>query len=357
MASVCGIFPYKSRCEYSILTFIMADMHPGILAAVLAAIVSLVSAEVPIIGWTNSEGVFSNVEDLRAGHAISLPEVLSSHLEQTARKGLVVMFTQDVLHVADFAKHGPTTFQFVQNSLKQSKDSIVISEVVQEEDGVAASLSDYMTYVHLKSEENFIIMNTDEIDTKLDDVKRVLAKNDGGVIVLVPLKNVAGIEDKAALLKENDNSMKEAMSKLSPLDSSVTVLYTAQSSHTNRDRRAMLMDYGQLGNGTNTTSMTGCSRWPESIAFPQGRGTRTCRPKKAYLLNRGPLSGGSVRQDVVAVPQPTLFFSVPILMGITVAAIIIPCFLGGTYGLMIMQTNSRYPNVDDVPLIISTANE
>lgn len=46
-------------------------------------------------------------------------------------------------------------------------------------------------------------LELDEIDAKLDDVKRVLAKNDGGVIVLVPLKNVAGIEDKAALLKEN----------------------------------------------------------------------------------------------------------------------------------------------------------
>lgn len=60
---------------------------------------------------------------------------------------------------------------------------------------------------------------------------------------------------------------------------------------------------------------------------------------------------------MLGVKQKTEYFGTPILMGITVSALIITVLMSGVFCLMVLQTNSKYPSVDDAAIIVSTANE
>ena len=73
---------------------------------------------------------------------------------------------------------------------------------------------------------------------------------------------------------------------------------------------------------------------------PVQQGGKTCRPG-----------------HMVGVSQKTEYFSSAVLSGITVGALIVSFVVMGVFALMLLQTNSKYPSMDDAQIIVSTRNE
>lgn len=76
-----------------------------------------------------------------------------------------------------------------------------------------------------------------------------------------------------------------------------------------------------------------------------------------YCRKSAGLTGCRVKRSQLNASPKVLFGSKLILEGLGPMILIITIFVAGVFGLMVLENSDRFPDVDDLHLIISTRNE
>jgi len=323
-----------------------------------------VASNPPVLGWSNQEGAFA--QGVRAGAAVPVGTALKSHISLGGRNAVV--FSQDQLSVEDITKYGgvyggdatASSFNNIKSAMDAAKESLVLPSV---SGSLLANLGG-----------NVVTMTAADLENGAVEATAAL-KSDEATVIVFQLPAVAGAADAAAALKTNDALVGKTFQLLAAADNMLVALLTAdaESPLTGATRQAALelsdvdqdeiadnvveISYGLLRNRRDAAAAVNpnrpqsatakaCKQWPQKERVypnpnsPQQQGGKTCKPGHAF-----------------GVKQKTEIFGTPILMGITVSILIISVMMSGVFCLMVLQTNSKYPSVDDAAIIVSTANE
>jgi hypothetical protein len=310
-------------------------------AAALAA--RHVVAEVPLIGWSATEGVFGDAESIRAGAPLPIQLVVDSHLETTTAKGTtVVLFTIDQLSIDDITRYG-AKFSNLRSAMATARSTILAPSVVGM--NVASQLREALVAQAKQS-------GAESLSVAAADVEETLSGLDTAPAVLVvSLPPVSASSDKAVALAESDTTIGLTLEKLAAMKARTVLLLTAAQdgrAATSRSRRGVSLQsvYGEASKWTRPVSkaIKVCQvKWPgETTSNYKSRvqNSKSCRP-------------GHVPGETQLIP----LFTTPILMGLTMSLFMTMILMIGMYGVMNLQTNDRFPNVDDIPIIVSVLNE
>lgn len=322
----------------------MAGLH---LLVVLSCL-GLAAAQTPLLGWSATANVFTDTTQVRAGANLEVSDAMAHLNNIFDTVPTVVVFAQDKVTTADFARYSQTsTYSYLKNAVSNSADVLVLPSIRQADLSVAAELVEQLKQA---LPANGVV--TDLVAADWASTANAVTSSKAPQLVIVRMPEVATAVDAAKSLQTNDNTMSRVMQDLA--SGKVVALFTgdfgepATATATLRSRRAVR----EANNVATRTSMNvkpvskarkTCSSWP-SANYPSGTqqvGGKTCRQ----------------RSTVWGESQKQVLFGTPILMSLTVGSLMVVFFLSGTYGLMLLQTNSKYPSVDDTPIIVSTANE
>lgn len=108
---------------------------------------------------------------------------------------------------------------------------------------------------------------------------------------------------------------------------------------------------------------------PSAIVVTAKEGTETAAQSRSrrevdavykpmnYCRNNAGLTGCRVKRSQFNASPRVLFGSTLILEGLGPMILIITIFVSGVFGLMVLENSDRFPDIDDMHLIISTRNE
>jgi len=316
----------------------------------------------PVLGWSNHQGAFLGADAIRAGAAVSVDTALKSHISLAGRN--TVVFAQDQLSVEDITKYGgvygvgESAFSNIKSAMDTAEESLVLPAV---SGSLVKSLGG-----------NVVTMTAADLENGAAAATAAL-KGDKATVIVFQLPAVAGAADVAAALKSNDALVGKTFQLLTAADNSIVALLTAdaESPLTGATRQAALalpdVDEVEIAeeaevaytmrsrrdvasvsaaNRAASAAVHECRQWPQQVReypnprHPQQQGGKTCKPGHIF-----------------GVKQKTEYFGTPILMGITVSILLVSVVMSGVFCLMLLQTNSKYPSVDDAAIIVSTANE
>jgi hypothetical protein len=250
-----------------------------------------------------------------------------------------------------------------------SASQTIVLPAVSATDGVASSLVG-----ELKATAADVVTLT-VADLENSEKINAALNGDTSTLVIFPLPSVGDAADAAAAFAANDELVGRVFEQLSAADNSIVALLTAEteSPATGAVRTLALsmpedlveeqaseevvtiyrsrrdeVEGQRLNAGRKVSAaVKSCKGWTD-LSYtrqypnvnPVQQGGKTCRPG-----------------HMVGVSQKTEYFSSAVLSGITVGALIVSFVVMGVFALMLLQTNSKYPSMDDAQIIVSTRNE
>jgi len=316
---------------------------------VVLSCLGLAAGQTPLLGWSATGGVFTHKDSIRAGSTLTLADATTHFSNVFAASSTVVVFAQDKVTTADFARYsGTPAFAYLKTAVASSKDVLVLPSIEQSSLSVASDLVAQLR-AQLPADGEVLDVVAADWESTANRVKATGAPQ----LVVVRMPEVAASADAAKSLQSNDNTMSRVMQDLSsrPVVAFFTgdfgdepALAASLRSRRNKDAASSIAQMNATSRPPAPLSRHTCKQWPQ-------------QPED--FLGHRQTGGGTCRQrsKVWGEKSKTMMFGTSMLMGLTVGALMVVVFISGTFGLMVLQTNSKFPSVDDIPIIVSTANE